>query len=155
MGIVIDEAACIGCGLCEIACAYDAIDVHVKARVDNDKCTDCNVCPDYCPTDAIVMETPPASAAGLPAEATFDVVVIGSGLGGLCSGALLANRGYKVLVLERNPSVGGRFSSLKHKKLMLPTGDSLVGMGGPLEQVCNEVDAPFDVTPFQVSAFWV
>ena len=155
MGIVIDEAACIGCGLCEIACAYDAIDVLVKARVDNDLCTDCNVCPDYCPTDAIVMETPPAPAAGLPAEATFDVAVIGSGLGGLCSGALLANQGYKVLVLERNPSVGGRFSSLKHKQLMLPTGGSLVGMGGPLEQVCNEVDAPFDVTPFQVSAYWV
>ena len=155
MGIVIDEAACIGCGLCEIACAYDAIDVHVKARVDNDRCTDCNVCPDYCPTDAIVMETPVAPMANLPAEATFDVAVIGSGLGGLCSGALLANQGYKVLVLERNPSVGGRFSSLKHKQLMLPTGGSLVGMGGPLEQVCNEVDAPFDVTPFQVSAYWV
>ena len=155
MGIVIDEAACIGCGLCEIACAYDAIDVHVKARVDNELCTDCNVCPDYCPTDAIEMETPPIRTVAAPTEAAFDVVVIGSGLGGLCSGALLANRGYKTLVLERNPSLGGRFSSLKHKRLMLPTGGSLIGLGGPLEQVCEEVDAPFDVTPFQVSAYWV
>ena len=115
MGIVIDEAACIGCGLCEIACAYDAIDVLVKARVDNDLCTDCNVCPDYCPTDAIEMEIPLAPRTALPTEATFDVVIIGSGIGGLCSGALLADRGYTVLVLERNPSRGGRFPSLKHK----------------------------------------
>ena len=155
MGIIIDEAKCIGCGLCEIACAYDAIDVEIKATVNNDVCTDCNVCPDYCPTDAIEMELPPALRAAAPAEATFDVVVIGSGIGGLCSGALLADRGYKVLVLERNPSLGGRFSSLKHKKLMLPTGGSLVGMGGPLEQVCDRVGAPFDVTPFEVSAYWV
>ena len=155
MGIIIDEAACIGCGLCEIACAYDAIDVHVKAVVNNTLCTDCNVCPDYCPTDAIAMEVPVTRVGSRPSEATFDVAIIGSGLGGLCSGALLANRGYKVLVLERNPSVGGRFSSLKHKKLMLPTGGSLVGMGGPLEQVCDAVGAPFDVAPFAVTAYWV
>ena len=155
MGILIDEAKCIGCGLCEIACAYDAIDVHVKARVDNERCTDCNACPDYCPTAAIEMETPLAVVARHSSEAAFDIVVIGSGIGGLCAGALLANQGHKTLVLERNPSVGGRFSSLKHKNLMLPTGGSLIGMGGPLEQVCNQVGAPFDVVPFQVTAYWV
>ena len=155
MGIVIDEAACIGCGLCELACAYDAIDVRVKAVVNNNLCTDCGVCPDYCPTDAIELEVPLAPAATLPATADYDVVVVGSGLGGLCSGALLAKQGYKTLVLERNPSLGGRFSSLKHQKLMLPTGGSLVGMGGPFEQVCDEVGVPFDVAPFQVSAYWV
>jgi phytoene dehydrogenase-like protein/NAD-dependent dihydropyrimidine dehydrogenase PreA subunit len=155
MGIRIDEEKCIGCGLCEIACAYDAIDVLIKATVDNTLCTDCNACPDYCPTDAIEMEVPITSSFSAPSEASFDVVVIGSGLGGLCSGALLTDRGYKVLVLERNPSVGGRFSSLRHKNLMLPTGGSLIGLGGPLEQVCEQVGAPFDVVPFDVSAYWV
>jgi len=155
MGIRIDEAKCIGCGLCEIACAYDAIDVHVKARVDNTLCTDCNVCPDYCPTDAIEMEVPITPTFVEPKDASFDVAIIGSGLGGLCSGALLADRGYKVVVLERNPSVGGRFSSLRHKNLMLPTGGSLIGLGGPLERVCAQVGAPFDVAPFDVSAYWV
>jgi phytoene desaturase len=154
--LVIDEAKCIGCGLCEIACAYDAIDVYIKARVDNTLCTDCGVCPDYCPTDAITLTAVPRrTPAPLPATADYDAVVIGSGLGGICSAALLANRGYKTLVLERSATVGGRFSSLRHRNVMIPTGGSLIGLGGPLEQVWREVGAPFDVAPFQTSAYWV
>jgi len=153
--LVIDHDLCIGCGLCEIACAYDAIDVLIKARVDNTLCTDCNVCPDYCPTDAITLTAAPRRAPTLPATAHYDAVVIGSGLGGSCSAALLAHRGYKTLLLERSATVGGRFSSLRHKNVMTPTGGSLVGMGGPLEQVWREVGAPFDVAPFATSAYWV
>jgi phytoene dehydrogenase-like protein len=37
----------------------------------------------------------------------YDVVVIGAGLGGLTAAGLLARAGRKVLVLERNDSVGG------------------------------------------------
>ena len=37
----------------------------------------------------------------------YDAVVIGSGLGGLTAGALLAHAGARVLVLERNASLGG------------------------------------------------
>ncbi len=40
----------------------------------------------------------------------FDAVVIGSGLGGLTAGALLAKRGYSVCMLERNFSLGGAAS---------------------------------------------
>jgi all-trans-retinol 13,14-reductase len=40
----------------------------------------------------------------------FDVVVIGSGLGGLTAGALLAEAGFGVCVLERNFSFGGAAS---------------------------------------------
>lgn len=43
-------------------------------------------------------------------EKKFDAVVIGSGLGGLAAGALLAKKGYGVLVLERNFSLGGAAS---------------------------------------------
>jgi all-trans-retinol 13,14-reductase len=43
-------------------------------------------------------------------EKNFDAVVIGSGLGGLAAGALLAKKGYGVLVLERNFSLGGAAS---------------------------------------------
>ncbi|PPD41514.1 MAG: FAD-binding dehydrogenase [Methylocystis sp.] len=43
----------------------------------------------------------------------FDAVVIGSGLGGLTAGALLANAGYSVCLLERNFSIGGAASVYK------------------------------------------
>lgn len=43
----------------------------------------------------------------------FDVVIIGSGLGGLTTGAILARAGRKVLVVEKSNSVGGAASSYK------------------------------------------
>lgn len=43
----------------------------------------------------------------------YDAVIIGSGLGGLTTGALLARAGRKVLVIEKSNSVGGAASSYK------------------------------------------
>ncbi|CAN5341560.1 hypothetical protein BH11PSE4_BH11PSE4_04760 [soil metagenome] len=43
----------------------------------------------------------------------YDVVVIGAGLGGLTTAAILARAGRKVLVIERGNSVGGAASSYK------------------------------------------
>ena len=37
----------------------------------------------------------------------IDIVIIGSGIGGLVSGAILAKEGFKVTVLEKNRQVGG------------------------------------------------
>lgn len=41
------------------------------------------------------------------ADNEYDVIVIGSGFGGLSSGALLAKQGYKVLILEQASYLGG------------------------------------------------
>ena len=52
-------------------------------------------------------------------EGDFDAVVIGSGLGGLAAAALLAKRGLKVCVIERNMSVGGAASAFKKGALAI------------------------------------
>jgi phytoene dehydrogenase-like protein len=49
----------------------------------------------------------------------YDAVVIGAGLGGLTAGAILARAGRKVLVIERNNSVGGAASSYKSGDLFV------------------------------------
>lgn len=36
------------------------------------------------------------------------IIIIGAGIGGLSAGALLAKKGYKVTILEKNNSIGGR-----------------------------------------------
>ena len=41
----------------------------------------------------------------------WDVIVVGAGLGGMLTGAILARRGRRVLVLEREPQPGGRLRS--------------------------------------------
>ena len=46
--------------------------------------------------------------SGVPAK--YDVVVIGSGLGGSTVAALLASFGKKTLLLEKNPRLGGSCS---------------------------------------------
>src|SRR4029079_19708477 len=61
----------------------------------------------------------------------YDVVVIGTGLGGLTAGAILARAGRKVLVIERSNSVGGAASSYK-------SGDLFVE--GSLHETSNPTD---------------
>ena len=44
-------------------------------------------------------------------ENKYDIVIIGAGLGGLVSGALLSKEGFKVCVLEKNKQIGGCLQS--------------------------------------------
>ncbi|MBW2370254.1 MAG: NAD(P)/FAD-dependent oxidoreductase [Deltaproteobacteria bacterium] len=49
------------------------------------------------------------------AKNEYDVVIIGTGIGGLACGALLSKKGYKVLLLEHHFQVGGFYGSFKRK----------------------------------------
>ncbi|HXP76979.1 MAG TPA: NAD(P)-binding protein [Stellaceae bacterium] len=49
----------------------------------------------------------------------FDAIVVGSGLGGLTAGALYAQAGRRVLVLERNDSFGGAATVYRHNGLAI------------------------------------
>ena len=52
----------------------------------------------------------------------YDIVIIGSGLGGLTSGAYLAKQGKKVLVLESHNIVGGCATVYKRKNVKFEVG---------------------------------
>ncbi len=50
---------------------------------------------------------------------SYDVIVIGSGLGGLTAATLLARAGRKTLLIERNHGVGGAASTYKAGDLIV------------------------------------
>ncbi len=51
---VVNEADCIGCGMCRKNCAVDAPEIaNRKAVINHDKCVGCGRCIAVCPTDAI------------------------------------------------------------------------------------------------------
>ena len=52
----------------------------------------------------------------------FDAIVIGAGLGGLLSAAQLLARGKHVIVLERLPHCGGRFTAKTFQGVQVSTG---------------------------------
>ena len=56
-----------------------------------------------------------------------DVVIIGSGLGGLVCGSLLAREGMRVLVLERQSQPGGCLQSYQRHGFAFDTGFHYVG----------------------------
>lgn len=58
---------------------------------------------------------------------TFDVVIVGSGLGGLVCGTILAKEGYRVCILERNKQIGGTLQTFVRKKIIFDSGVHYVG----------------------------
>src|SRR5690349_12564895 len=57
----------------------------------------------------------------------YDVVIIGSGLGGLACGAILAREGYKVCVLEKNKQIGGTLQTFVRERVIFDSGVHYVG----------------------------
>ena len=57
----------------------------------------------------------------------YDVVIIGSGLGGLACGSILSREGMNVCVLEQHRIVGGCFQSFRRGSYTLDTGIHYVG----------------------------
>lgn len=57
----------------------------------------------------------------------YDILVIGSGLGGLVSALILAKEGMKVCVLEKNNQYGGNLQTFSRDKLIFDTGVHYLG----------------------------
>jgi all-trans-retinol 13,14-reductase len=57
----------------------------------------------------------------------YDVVIIGSGLGGLACGTILAKEGYKVCILEKNKQIGGALQTFVRDRVIFDSGVHYVG----------------------------
>ena len=67
-------------------------------------------------------------------------VIIGGGLGGLFTGAILSKEGVKVTVIEKNPTVGGGLQSFRRFGETFDTGMHVIGgmqEGGNIRRICE------------------
>lgn len=114
---------CTGCGYCVLVCPYDALKSNGWAEVIPANCTDCNLCVNACPSDCFVPEPEfPLKPYRPRVKDEYEVVVIGSGLGGLMSAVALAQAGKSVAVFEKLGFPGGRYTELDYKGAAVTTG---------------------------------
>lgn len=78
-------------------------------------------------------------------EVSTDIVVIGSGIGGLCCAALLARAGYSVIVCESHYHPGGAAHAFEVDGYMFDAGPSFhAGLSGPPGQATNPLKQVLD-----------
>lgn len=67
----------------------------------------------------------------------YDIIIIGSGMGGLTSAVILAKEGYRVCVLEKNNQYGGCLQTFSRDKTIFDTGVHYIGSLGKGENLYN------------------
>ena len=80
------------------------------------------------------------------------VIIIGGGLGGLFTGALLAKEGYGVTVLEKNTTAGGGLQTFQRAGTSFDTGMHMLGglrRGGSVNKICHYlgIDTRLELCP--------
>lgn len=66
------------------------------------------------------------------------ISIVGAGIGGLSSACLLASKGHKVTVIEKNDRVGGKMNLIEAEGFRFDTGPSLLTMPYVLEKLFEE-----------------
>ena len=85
---------------------------------------------------------------------SYDVIIVGSGIGGLCCGSLLSLTGKKVLICEAHYKPGGVAHNFTKKGYTFESGPSLwSGIGdwptnNPLGQILYLLGEKIDTKPF-------
>lgn len=79
-----------------------------------------------------------------------DVLIIGAGIGGVATGALLAHGGRRVMLIERNPFLGGRCTSYEKEGFIIDVFAHMFGRceKGPFGEIMKRVGRP------EVLKFW-
>src|SRR5947209_8022816 len=79
-------------------------------------------------------------------EQQYDAIIIGAGLGGLLSAAQLLQRGKQVIILERLPHCGGRFTAKTFQGVQVSTGAVHMvpfGSSGVLARMLRRLRVPY------------
>ncbi len=76
----------------------------------------------------------------------YDFIIIGGGLGGLVSGAILSKHGYSVSVLEKSPKIGGCLQSYHKDGGLFETGVHYIGSMSE-GQTLNKIFKYLDILP--------
>ncbi len=57
----------------------------------------------------------------------YDIIIIGSGMGGLVCGDILSREGYKICILEKNKQIGGSLQTYARDKVVFDSGVHYLG----------------------------
>lgn len=66
-----------------------------------------------------------------PFKSGYDVIIVGSGVGGLTAGALLSKAGLSVCILEKEPHIGGYLAGFRRKDFRFDTAIHWLNQCGP------------------------
>lgn len=67
-----------------------------------------------------------------------NVLIVGTGLGGLATGLRLASKGQKVVFIEKNKQPGGRLNQLKKEGFTFDVGPSFFSMPYEFEELIED-----------------
>lgn len=75
-----------------------------------------------------------------------NILIVGTGLGGLSTGLRLASRGYKVTFVEKNKQAGGRLNQLRRDGFTFDVGPSFFSMPYEFEELVKDcgIRIPFE-----------
>lgn len=74
-------------------------------------------------------------------QASYDIIIVGAGVGGLTAAALLSKAGFTVCVLEKEPHVGGYLAGFRRKDFIFDTAIHWLNQYGPEGIVTRLFDA--------------